>query len=82
MPGIVPAYYFKPRGGDSAQLTDSNELPNLGNQFWIAGSGSNTAGYDFWHDYEYEVLMPDITVYQTIEDYANGIDSVLKALLD
>lgn len=27
------------------------------------------------------ILMPDITIYQTIEDYKNGIDTVLEAVL-
>ncbi|MBQ7874537.1 MAG: hypothetical protein IJ306_05180 [Oscillospiraceae bacterium] len=34
-----------------------------------------------WPDYEYDALMPDITIYQTIEDYKNGIDTVLEAVL-
>ncbi len=25
--------------------------------------------------------MPDITVYQTLEDYKNGVDTVLKYIL-
>ena len=34
-----------------------------------------------WPDYEYDALMPDITIYQTIEDYKNGVDTVLEAVL-
>ncbi|MBR0155916.1 MAG: hypothetical protein IJM20_00150 [Clostridia bacterium] len=30
------------------------------------------------HEYEDEALMPDIAVCQTLEDYQNGVDSVMK----
>ncbi|MGN0628166.1 MAG: S41 family peptidase [Oscillospiraceae bacterium] len=36
---------------------------------------------NFWPGYEYDALMPDIEIYQTIEDYANGVDTVLEAVL-
>jgi hypothetical protein len=35
----------------------------------------------FWPGYDEPALMPDITVYQTLEDYKNGIDTVMKYLL-
>ena len=54
------------------------ELPNLGSMFFF----SINEGDDYWPGYENEVLMPDTTIYQTAEDYKNGVDSVLKALLD
>lgn len=59
----------------SATLYD---LPNLGSMFFF----SINEGDDYWPGYENEVLMPDTTIYQTAEDYKNGVDSVLKALLD
>lgn len=36
--------------------------------------------WDVWPDYEEETLMPDTIIYQTYEDYINGIDTVLKTL--
>lgn len=36
------------------------------------------AWYEYWPDYEYDVLMPDITVYQTLENYKQGIDTALE----
>ena len=35
----------------------------------------------FWLDYEYETLLPDITIYQILEYYKNGIDKVLETVL-
>ena len=32
-------------------------------------------------EYAYDALLPDITIYQTLEDYKNGIDTVLEAVL-
>ena len=31
-------------------------------------------------DYEGDTLMPDLLVYPTIEDYKNGVDTVLEAV--
>ena len=51
----------------------SHNLPNSGHLF------SASVAYSLgWPDYEYETLMPDITVYQTLEDYKQGIDTVLE----
>ena len=48
-------------------------LPNSG--FMIAVS----CQYFMWRsDYQHETLMPDITIYQTLEDYKQGIDTVLS----
>jgi hypothetical protein len=33
------------------------------------------------HEYEDEALMPDIAVCQTLEDYQNGVDSVMKYIM-
>lgn len=33
-------------------------------------------------DYEGDALMPDITVYPTIEDYISSVDTILEAVLD
>ena len=51
----------------------SYALPNSGHYF-----GVSMGGYNYWTDYEHETLMPDITVYQTLEDYKQGIDTVLE----
>lgn len=48
-------------------------LPNSGYTFSVSNMW-----YEYWPDYEYETLMPDVTVYQTLEDYRNGIDTVLE----
>lgn len=37
---------------------------------------------NFWTDYEYDVLQMDRYVYQTWEDYLNGVDTVLEAVLN
>ena len=58
----------------------------IGNVSEFSGSGvifqMGEYAVSAWEDYEYDALMPDITVYQTIEDYKNGIDSVLEAVLE
>lgn len=35
----------------------------------------------FAPDYEYETVTPDIIIYHTLEDYKNGIDTVLEEVL-
>lgn len=38
----------------------------------------------FWRvmpDYEYDALMPDLPVYPTLEDYRNGVDTILEAVI-
>ncbi|MCH5279261.1 MAG: hypothetical protein J1E60_05660 [Christensenellaceae bacterium] len=65
-------------GAASFFRTTGFELPNLGTRCWVTMS----SGFDCWPGYEYEVLMPDTTVYQSVEDYLNGVDSLLKYLLD
>ena len=50
-------------------------LPN--SKYTVAISNYYT---EFWPDYEYETLLPDITIYQTLEDYKQGIDTVLEAI--
>ena len=47
----------------------------------IRGAKAITWCFYLWPGYSYNALMPDITVYQTIEDYKNGIDTVMKYLL-
>lgn len=39
-----------------------------------------TAYYFMMPDYEYDALMPDICIFPTIEDFANGVDTVLEAV--
>ena len=34
-----------------------------------------------WPGNDDPALMPDVTVYQTLEDYKNGVDTVLKYIL-
>lgn len=50
-------------------------LPNYGLGFQISAYYALT-----WQNYEYDALMPDIAVYQTLEDYMQGIDTVLEAV--
>ena len=38
----------------------------------------------FWRvipDYEFDALMPDLVVYPTLEDYRDGVDTILEAVL-
>ena len=35
-----------------------------------------------WPGYDEDALMPDILIGQSVEDYRNGIDSVLKYVLN
>lgn len=51
-------------------------LPNSKHMFTIA---TNYIALDT--DYAYNALLPDITIYQTLEDYKNGIDTVLEAVM-
>ena len=46
----------------------------------IYGCGKDP-GVDGWPGYKEYTLMPDEIIYQTYEDYLNGVDTVLKALL-
>lgn len=48
-------------------------------------------GLDFYYsmgfvqlapDYEYDTLVPDVLIYQTLDDYIRGYDTVLEAVLD
>lgn len=59
-------------------LTDENELmPNSGYRFYVSEKyGIAAPGFDE------PTLMPDIEVYQTLEDYKNGIDTVLGFVLE
>ncbi len=50
-------------------------LPTHGNSFRIA---DQYLVQDI--DYPYDALMPDITVYQTVEDYKNGVDTVMEEI--
>ena len=51
-------------------------LPNSGYAFTVSDMW-----YEYWTGYPYDALMPDITIYQTLEDYTNGVDTVLEAVL-
>ena len=53
------------------------ELPNSGIGFSCSGGWN-----DFWPGNDGDALMPDITVFESYEDYLNGVDSVLYALLN
>ena len=52
---------------------------------WVLQTPIFTLAYGnlrkFWLDYEYETLLPDITIYQILEYYKNGIDKVLETVL-
>ncbi len=59
----------------------------VGNTFTLPNSGITVACsakyYDFWPGYEEgEALMPDVIVYQTLDDFLNGYDSVMKYILE
>ena len=73
-PGGAPATMFTAVAG---VIRNNLELPNLNT---IYGCGKNPA-YDCWPGYEEYTLMPDEVIYQTYEDYLNGVDTVLKSLL-
>ena len=52
-------------------------LPNSG-----ITVGCSSKLYDFWPGYEGDALMPDVTVYETLDDFLNGYDTVLKYILE
>ncbi len=56
-------------------LDGNYEMPNSKCIFSFGGSYLN-----YWPGYEHDALMPDIEIYQTIEDYQNGKDTVLEAV--
>ena len=57
-----------------------------GSSFVLKNSGiycrCSTGLLDAWPGYEGDALMPDVTVYQTLEDFCEGYDSVLKYILE
>ncbi len=53
------------------------ELPYLGIKCYCGSSPC----YNCWPGYEHDVLTPDRIIYQTYEDYLNGVDTVMKDLL-
>lgn len=52
-------------------------LPNSGYYFVVSDKL-----YVSWPDYEDEALMPDIEVRPTIEDYRQGVDTILEAVIN
>ncbi len=54
-------------------IYEGTKLPNL--KFNI--SQGHDGGWNVWPGYTEDTLMPDEVVYQTYEDYLNGIDTVL-----
>ena len=60
----------------SLDSEDNYTLPNSGYEFYISAKYINGAS-----EFDGTTLMPDILVYQTIEDYQNGIDTVLEYVL-
>lgn len=52
-------------------------LPNCGFSFYVSKKYTRTAP-----DSQDPTLLPDIPVYQTLEDYRNGIDTILEYVLD
>lgn len=69
-------------GSPTAQFPNSPaaqieyKLPNHGNSFYISGNY-----FLFAPDEEDTALRPDVTVYQTWNDYQNNIDTVLQYVL-
>ena len=53
------------------------ELPNSG----VLCYCSRVFG-DFWPEYSDDPLTPDVIVKQTYEDFLNGVDSVLRYILE
>ena len=68
-PAGQPPNGFFPRG---VFVTPNGKL-----EVWLAANYC----YYCWPDNDDPALMPDITVFQTLEDYKNGIDTVMKYLL-
>ncbi len=58
-------------------LLESAKLPNLGTDYFCG----RCPCYNCWPGYEHDVLTPDRIIYQTYEDYLNGVDTVMKDLL-
>lgn len=52
-------------------------MPNSGHFFFVS-----TRYYDLWPGYEGNAIRPDITIYQTVEDVKNGVDTVLTQVLN
>ena len=50
---------------------------NVGAMYCLIDEGMYYIG---WPDYEHDTLLPDICIYQTFEDYANSVDTVLEAV--
>ena len=66
-----------PAGGGSNWFGIENgnrTLPNSGLAYIIATNASELNG-----EQPFDALMPDITVYPTLEDYKNGVDTILEA---
>ena len=74
-PGGAPATMFTAIEG--VENNNFLKLPHLNTYY---GAGKNLA-VDGWPGYKEYTLMPDEVIYQTYEDYLNGVDTVLKALL-
>ena len=54
----------------------SYTLPQTGHWFTLSSTYM-----EYIKNYEYNALLPDITIYQTLEDYKQGIDTVLEAVI-
>lgn len=51
-------------------------LPNSGLSFSVG-----TGVFDLQEGHDFSILEPDVYLYQTLEDYKNGVDTVLEAVL-
>lgn len=67
-PGGQPANFFT--SYQSYNMPNSNHAFSMSDFFWIADENDTN-----------DALMPDIALYQTAEDFAAGIDTVLEAIL-
>lgn len=87
--GVYTASIIRRHNSNAVIVGSASEGPNFythnGPYFYLPNNGFRFTCSDrmliSWPGYEYDVLMPDIEIYQTVEDYKNGVDTVLEAVL-
>lgn len=89
--GIMTASIIRKHGADAIIVGSKGRNPNFfnyGGKYFLALPNSellftcSDRMIISWPGYEYDMLMPDIEIYQTLEDYKNGVDTVLEAVLE
>ena len=88
--GIQAASIIRQHNPNSLIVGSASEGPNFythnGPYFYLPNNGNRFLCSDrmiiSWYGYDYDELMPDIEIHQTIDDYKNGIDTVLKAVIE